>query len=223
MSLVLSTILLFAKDPRGGLAKTRLARVIGDEAAAALYEAFVGDLLDVVATLQQRRQAVGELHTDTPTDSWSACPFPRRQQAPGDLGAKMLHALNGALSAGHPQAIVLASDAPSLPQAHLEALLCRTEDVVFGPCDDGGYYAVACRRTHSAMFDAIEWSTDRALEQSIAAARRSGLTVGLGPAWFDVDEPADLVRLLAGGELRHRTARLVRQSAMIKVNPSVHY
>ena len=42
------TLLLFAKEPRPGQVKTRLASRIGDEAACDLYRAFLKDLAALV-------------------------------------------------------------------------------------------------------------------------------------------------------------------------------
>jgi len=67
--------------------------------------------------------------------------------------------------------------------------------VALGPCADGGFYAIAARRTEEAMFAGVEWSSGRERGQTIEACRRSGLTVECGGLWDDVDTPADLPRL----------------------------
>ena len=52
----MTTVLgLFAKPPVPGTVKTRLAEDIGNEAAASLYAAFVGDLLQLHANTADRR------------------------------------------------------------------------------------------------------------------------------------------------------------------------
>ena len=68
-------------------------------------------------------------------------------------------------------------------------------DVALGPCEDGGYYAIACRRTHPRMFDGVTWLSAETLAQTEEAARRCGLSVERGPGWYDVDRPEDLLRL----------------------------
>jgi uncharacterized protein len=115
----------------------------------------------------------------------------------------MFHSLKTALDAGHSLAMILGSDAPTLPAAHLDRLLASRADVTLGPCEDGGYYAIACRRVHREMFDGVEWSGPMALEQTRLAAMRCGLEVELGPVWFDVDGPADLQRLASTGSAPH--------------------
>ena len=190
-------IAVFAKAPRPGLVKTRLG--LAPDIAAALHEAFVRDALALAMTAS----AGVELHTDVETGAWRDVDVPRRLQAAGDLGARMLAALPG---------LIIGSDAPSLPLAHLTQLIATPGDVVLGPAEDGGYWAILARRTHPYMFAGVEWSTAGTGEQTIAACRDCGLDVQLGLIWFDVDEPADLRRLAANPEsLSPRTRALIER------------
>lgn len=121
----------------------------------------------------------------------------------------MLHALDAALHSGATPALIVGGDVPTLPAHHLTAVLASDADVVLGPSEDGGYYAISCRRTHPHMFEKVEWSSPSALEQTAGAARACGLSVAFGPPWFDIDSAADIDRLLASGPLpRHTSAVL---------------
>ena len=185
---------VFAKAPRPGFVKTRLG--LEPEVAAQLHEAFVRDAL---ALAGER----AELHTDVETEAWRDVDVPRRLQVAGDLGARMLAAL---------PALILGSDAPSLPASHLGELIATPGDVVLGPAEDGGYWAILARRAHPRMFEGVEWSTARTREQTIAACRACGLSVSLGPEWFDVDDPAGLRRLaLRPDLLSARTRALIER------------
>jgi len=201
-------MILFAKAPVAGRVKTRLAREIGAGRAVELHRAFVTDSLTklkeftTVADLQ--------LHTDNPTDAWSELDVAREVQTPGGLQLKLLHALGQGLAAGRPQVIIFGSDSPTLPHAHVQRLLDSTADVALGPCEDGGYYAIACRRVHPDMFAGVAWSTPDALEQTERAARACGLSVDRGDLWYDVDGPEDLARLMAEPGLPEATARALR-------------
>ena len=197
-------IILFAKAPIPGRVKTRLQPPLSPAEAAALHEGFVYDLIH---RLQSFPQASLELHTDIPTDAWASTGVAQRLQSEGDLPLKMFHALDQALRRGHDRAMIAGTDAPTLPLAHLNQLLASEADVALGPTDDGGYYAIACRTTHPAMFDDVEWSGPLTLEHTVRAIERAGLSVELGPRWFDVDEPVDLERLAASPDLPARTAR----------------
>ncbi len=125
----------------------------------------------------------------------------------------MLAALSQSLARGRPRVVILGSDVPDLPAAHVEELLGIDADVAFGPAEDGGYYAISCRRSDPRMFDRVDWSTGEELEQTIAACRRCGLTVATGPSWHDVDTPADLERLARSPGLRRHTREWFKQYA----------
>jgi len=187
-------MILFAKAPVPGHVKTRLAAAIGAGPAAELYDAFVAD---TIAKLTEFRDFADiQLHTDTLTDAWSEPGVARDLQAQGGLELKLLHALAGALQVGRPQAMILGSDSPTLPRGHIQRLLDSAADVTLGPCEDGGYYAIACRRVHPEMFEGVVWSTRHVLEQTERAVRASGLSVERGDLWYDVDGPEDLARLM---------------------------
>lgn len=189
-----SVILLFAKAPIPGRVKTRLQPVLSATEAAELHTCFVGDVLESLEGFND--QASIELHLDQPTLAWNEFPNPRKLQQGDNLGARMWNAAHEALAQNNDKALILGSDAPTLPKAHLHFLLHSQADLSFGPTEDGGYYAIAFRRVPAGLFDGVEWSTEQTLAQSIAAVQKLGLSVELGPLWYDIDSPADLVRLV---------------------------
>ena len=189
-------IVVFAKAPRPGFVKTRLG--LAPALAAQLHESFVRDALALARTASDRV----ELHTDVETEAWSDLPTPRRLQVNGDLGMRMLAVL---------PSLIIGSDAPSLPPAHLTAMIATPGDVVLGPAEDGGYWGILARRRHERMFEGVEWSTPDTREQTIAACRACGLQVALGSEWFDVDEPRDLRRLAAQPEALSPSTRALIQ------------
>lgn len=188
---MLPLVILFAKAPVPGRVKTRLG--LDPERAAALHSAFVRRTLETLQSCAAELDI--ELSTDDPTDAWNEFSAPRSVQVSGSLGERIFAALDCGLSAGRRKVMVLGSDSPDLPPAHIRALLASRADVAIGPTEDGGFYAIACSRIDPAMFDGVRWSTSSALDDTAAASRRSGLTVEIGPAWFDIDRPEDLARL----------------------------
>ncbi|MEZ5402131.1 MAG: TIGR04282 family arsenosugar biosynthesis glycosyltransferase [Bryobacteraceae bacterium] len=180
-------MIVFAKAPVPGRVKTRLG--LAPQIAARLHESFVAATLDLCARLEARV----ELHTDVETPAWGQYAVPRALQASGDLGARMLAALDSRPA----PVMIVGSDAPTLPPGHLAELLGALDahDIALGPADDGGYYAIAARRTHPLMFEGVAWSTADTLDRTVASCRRAGLTVAIGSWWFDVDTPEDLKRL----------------------------
>lgn len=192
-------LILFAKAPVEGRVKTRLIPYLTPQQAAALHAVLVEDMLQRLKALKPATSL--ELHTDEPTEAWPEATT-RCLQIEGDLGARMLHAIVSALDKGRTQVMVLGSDAAGLPLAHIEELLACPADVTLGPSADGGYYAISCRRTAPGMFNGVRWSTRNALADTLAAALACGLTAAVGPPWFDIDTPEDLVRLPESLRLR---------------------
>lgn len=114
----------------------------------------------------------------------------------------MLAALGNGLAEGRPVTMILGSDSPTLPAAFVSEILECPADVCLGPATDGGFYAIACRRTSPAMFDGVTWSSPHTLEQTSRAIQQAGLTVALGSLWYDVDTKEDLERLITDPNLR---------------------
>jgi uncharacterized protein len=200
-------LIIFAKAPAPGKVKTRLVPPLSLEGAALLHDAFVRDTIE----LCQRVAALTlELHTNIETDAWSDLEVPRKLQYEGDLGLKMLKALEHALQSGAPRAVVLGSDSPHLPPGHLGSLINSEADIVLGPSEDGGYYAISARRTHPQMFAHVRWSTSHALADTLTACAACHLTTALGPSWFDIDTPAELDRLIHSERIPPNTHRALR-------------
>lgn len=200
-------LILFAKAPVPGRVKTRLVPPLSPEAAARLHTAFVVATIDILHEL--RGVADLELHTDIPTDAWADCGVPQRLQCEGDLGLKLFQALTNALSEGRSRVLILGSDSPTLPATHLRELMESDADVAAGPADDGGFYAISCRKAHPAMFDGVEWSAPWTLCQTLAAAATCGLRVKTGSPWYDIDTAADLERLRNEAHLPRNIANII--------------
>jgi rSAM/selenodomain-associated transferase 1 len=185
-------MLLFAKAPVAGRVKTRLIPPLDGKQAAKVHEMLVAEMWIRLGELSDA--ADRELCTDEETAAWPEA-APRGLQGSGDLGERMLGALEEALAKGRQKAMIVGSDTTGLPVAHLRDLLRSDADVALGPAEDGGYYAICCRRVKAGMFDGVRWSTAHALADTVAGALRCGLTVQVGAPWFDIDTAKDLERL----------------------------
>jgi uncharacterized protein len=190
-------LVVVAKYPQPGQVKTRLAAVIGAAAACALYRAFLGDL-------EARLSAAGypPLWAYTPAEAPFAAVVggPERcfPQVGPDLNARLRNVFRALLDAGWQQIAIISSDTPHLPLAWLaEAYAALAEhDLVLGPADDGGYSLIAMAAAHE-VFEGVAMGSARVLAQTLALADALGLRTHLLGSIFDVDEPADLVRLAA--------------------------
>lgn len=189
-------VLVFAKPPRTGVAKTRLAPALGPEGSAALAAALFEDTWSRVSGL---RWAQPVLVTPEPDAvEWGTARAPSRwQQGDGDLGERLARAFERALADGTGAAIAVGTDAPGLPAELLEAARAALErsDAVLGPCDDGGFYLLALRRCPPGLLDGLPWSTDATFDRTRARLLDHGLSVEVLRGWFDVDGPEDLAKL----------------------------
>ena len=78
--------------------------------------------------------------------------------------------------------------------------------VVLGPSDDGGYYLIGMKRNHPQLFERVDWSTERGLEQTKQRAGELNLEVSLLPTGYDVDD-ATTLRWLCEELLSDKSAR----------------
>jgi rSAM/selenodomain-associated transferase 1 len=210
-------LVVFARCPVAGQVKTRLAARIGDEPAAALYEAFLRDLV-----LRFRGAPFAVRWAVAPPEDGFADRFglPASacfEQSGADLGARMHSAFREALAAGARRCVVIGSDMPQLRVEVVEEAFERlaTTDLVLGPAEDGGYYLIALREAHD-VFHGVAWSSAAVLDETLRRADALGLSVGLLERGFDVDEPEDIERLrrfLAerGSEECAETARVLER------------
>jgi hypothetical protein len=194
---------VFAKPPRPGAAKTRLAPAVGSEGAASLARAFITDTWATVTRLPWARPVLAS--TEAWPDGLLPAPVEVWQQGEGDLGARMEHILLRGLEVC-PAVMALGADSPGLPVAHLEAARAALAhaDAVFGPSDDGGFYLLALRRLPSGALANLPWSQPETLVRTEERLKSLGLTVARVAPFFDVDVPADLERLeheLKAGQL----------------------
>ena len=192
-------LIVFAKAPVPGTVKTRLARVMGDEAAARLSSRMLTE------TLTHAIEAgIGPVELccapDTTHPEFMRAAIERgvglTSQGEGDLGARMHRALTRSLHA-HRHALLIGTDAPSLDAARLRdaAAALHTHAAVFVPAADGGYVLVGLAQPMSALFDEIAWGTGQVMAQTRERLRASGIDAAELASVHDVDEPEDLVHV----------------------------
>lgn len=196
------TAIVFAKPAIPGAVKTRLIPPLTAEQAAEFHLAALSDVLDVVRRITPRLRLL------VAGDAAAIEDFRRRHpdieieaQVGADLGARVSRAFDDTFRSGARRVVLVGSDHPSLPPSYLVRIFDRLEsrDVVIGPSEDGGYYAVGIRRdgwpAAKALFVGIPWSTPDVLQETLDRARTARIDFELAPTWYDVDRPEDLERL----------------------------
>jgi uncharacterized protein len=164
-------VVIFAKAPRLGTVKTRLAASLGDVQTLAFYQSVLSQTADrlrlgpwqlVIAVTPD--QAVND------AELWPA-DIHRIPQGQGDLGARMGRLL--ALATTESPLVIVGSDIPDLDQPHVERALAslRTADLVLGPASDGGYWLIGAACPPSRLlFDDVRWSTEHARADTVRNA-----------------------------------------------------
>jgi rSAM/selenodomain-associated transferase 1 len=210
-------LIVMAKAPVAGFAKTRLVPPLTHEQAASLAEAMLCDMLARPWLGFERHLCVsGESHhfEAAVRDGWKLS-----KQADGDLGARLEAASLAAFAAAARAVVFLGTDAPDLPDAFMEELkqaLADGAELVVGPATDGGYYTLATSAHVPLLFRGMPWSRPELFDATVAAASAAGLRTHVLPTWSDIDEVEDLARfdlrfsesVLAGAQgLAHLTKR----------------
>ena len=115
------------------------------------------------------------------------------------FGERLYFAVEDLFKCGFESVCLIDSDSPTVPAenfAEAVELLSTSEDrVVLGPSDDGGYYLIGVKKPHRHLFEQIDWSTERVLNQTMQRATEIGIEVKLLPTGYDVDDDASLRRL----------------------------
>lgn len=203
-------IIVMAKAPRAGEAKTRLAPPLTREEAARLAACLFADtaasalgagaaLAVAYAPADGRATLEGVLRGRLPEEALGGVLW--LEQRGEGLGERLEGVAARAFGEGFGPLVFVGADSPTLPPSCLAAALEMfgrgLADVVLGPTEDGGYYAVGMREPAPGLFDSVEWSTPLAYQQTALNAARLGLRLSELPPWYDVDTPADLARLRA--------------------------
>jgi hypothetical protein len=191
-------LLVIAKRPAPGQTKTRLTPPLSPEQAAQLYECFLSDTLAVARAAPDVTRLINYAPDEAKGYFRALAPdFGLVPQIGADLGERLDNALTHCLSDGFTRAVIMDSDSPTLPVAHLTQAFQALEeaDVVLGPCDDGGYYLIGLKRPAPRLTREVTMSTPHVLRDTLALARRLRLKTALLPTWYDVDTSAELSRL----------------------------
>jgi uncharacterized protein len=196
-------LIVMAKAPVPGFAKTRLIPALGADGAAQL----AARLLE--HTLREARAAAFDAFTLACAPNITHAAFAAQQQqggvalaaqGEGDLGARMQRQFERAFAQGAARVIVIGTDAPALAAGLLRraADALANSDAVFAPAADGGYALIGLRRVLPALFHDMPWSTSAVMATTRERVLQAAMHHTELPLVHDIDEPADLTHLPAG-------------------------
>jgi len=191
-----AALLVIAKDPQPGRAKTRLCPPCTPDQAAQLAAAALNDTLDVVARAPAARCV---LVLDGNPSRWRRPGLEIVPQRAGGLADR----LAGAFADVGGPALLVGMDTPQLTVGLLLDGLgaLGDHDAVLGPAVDGGYWSVGLREPHPEAFAGVPMSTDETRAHQRRRFDALGLRTYYQPELRDVDtiDDAHAVASLAPG------------------------
>lgn len=192
-------IVIFAKLPAAGFAKTRLIPALGAEGAARLAQQMLHHTVR-----EALAAAVGTVElcvTPSPDEpEWRQQKLPHEVswscQGEGDLGDRLSRAARRTLQSGE-SILLIGTDCPVLnaKQIKIAAQALSHSDAVLIPATDGGYVLLGVNQFHEALFNTIAWSTATVSAETIIRMKHLKWSIALLPACHDIDEPSDLAHL----------------------------
>lgn len=188
-----ATVFIFAKTPRMGAAKTRLARGLGKAEAQRLARMACARTLR--AARDPRWRTVLCITPDTHCHAQLGGLWPRglerRPQGRGDLGARLDRAWRAAPLG---PVIFLGTDTPDVTRDLIWRAVkgVGQGNAVIGPARDGGFWLLGLghARTQRAPFEMVRWSSPHTLAD-VLANLPAGLPVQTLPVLIDLDEASD--------------------------------
>jgi uncharacterized protein len=194
-------LIVFARLPRRGRVKTRLAATVGEDLALRAYRSLLDRTLALAASVpvQCRELLIAEGDPRPVETAWldtlRDAGWRVGRQATGGLGERMAGALSAAL-AQRQLPVLIGCDCPVLEASDVAAAFeaLGSSDAVFSPTEDGGYALVGIARALPEAFRSVPWGS-----ATVMAVTRDRLRA-CGARWFelrtlwDVDVEADLRR-----------------------------
>jgi glycosyltransferase A (GT-A) superfamily protein (DUF2064 family) len=195
------TVLVVAKAPVAGLAKTRLTPPATPRQAARIAVASLLDTLDAAGGSRVVVAMTGRLaHAERATELRRALRRTTVLRQRGDRFAHRLanaHADTARVCRGS-AVLQVGMDTPQLTPGLIADAARRlsTVDAVLGPAEDGGWWALGLHDPRAAeVLRGVPMSRADTGERTLHALRRAGLRVGLLPELSDVDTMLDALRV----------------------------
>jgi len=189
-------IIIIAKAPLAGLAKTRLIPALGATGAAMLAKRMLMQTLS-----EAYKAALGVVEfcvTPAPGEpSWQDLSVPPgvnwSAQGEGDLGARMARAACRAAKDGG-QFMLIGTDCPAMNATQLRqaAAHLQDHDAVMIPTFDGGYALLGLQAFDARLFADMPWSTDVVASETQRRVAQLQWSQKILPALHDIDQPDDL-------------------------------
>jgi uncharacterized protein len=194
-------LLVMAKAPIPGRVKTRLCPPWTPEQAATIAAAALDDTLTAGLAFPAVRHTLVLDPGDDAATTWQRPGGWRAVTQHGDgLGSRLGNAFTDTAIVGV-TSLLIGMDTPQVtPEllATVAAGMTDGTDAVLAPALDGGWWALALREpVYARVLADVPMSTATTGADTVAALRKLGATVAIGPALGDVDTAANAVEIAA--------------------------
>ncbi len=189
--MIKNVVIVFIRNPELGKVKTRLAKVIGQEAALNIY----------IQLLEHTEQVLSSLTCDIAVyysnqieqnDIWNKPSYKKHLQIGEDLGERMCNAFAEQFNLKYQKVVIVGSDLFDLKPNHIteafEAL--EQNDVVIGPAKDGGYYLLGMKQLIPEVFQNKNWGTETIFNDTLKDLK--SYTIKILETLNDIDTFEDL-------------------------------
>jgi rSAM/selenodomain-associated transferase 1 len=211
---------VMTKAPYAGKVKTRLTPPLTPVEAAKFNICFLRDLSASISQACGQSPAAGigvftpsgaeDIYNDILPKDFFLMP-----QRGDSFGQRLVFAAEDLFKIGFESVCLINSDSPTVPASSFAEAVIELANpgdrIVLGPSEDGGYYLIGLKQLHRRVFEQIDWSTERVLEQTKQRAGECGVNVYQLAAGLDVDDRATLAHLCE--ELFGRPARSISDVA----------
>ncbi|HEY1840229.1 MAG TPA: DUF2064 domain-containing protein [Mycobacterium sp.] len=223
MSVIPVTLLVVAKAPEPGKAKTRLAASVGDRVAAEIAAAALLDTLDAVAATPVAARVValtGDLNAAAGADDILRRleSFTVIAQRGNDFADRLVNAHGdaGAVCEGHP-VLQIGMDTPQVTDQLLASCARRLLEAqaVLGPACDGGWWILGLNKPATAQYlRSVPMSRPDTGELTAKALRNRGVDVTTVETLADVDVVDDVAAVRNACDPAGRFARVTHAAGL---------
>jgi uncharacterized protein len=171
----MNLLIIFAREPKLGKVKTRLAKSIGQEKALAAYQLL---LKKTLSTFKQTNYKVKIYYT--------------ARQSGRNLGSRMLNAFKDNIRK-YDKIALIGVDCPFITKTIVRQSFTALSQnpLVIGPSKDGGYYLIGLTKIFPEIFKGVDWGTGKVLRQTV---KRSRIKPHLLKKLYDIDTVKDYKR-----------------------------
>src|SRR5436309_13283627 len=171
----LCALAVMTKVPQAGQVKTRLVQPLTPSEAAELNKCFLRDTAASISSAACDNNACA-IAVYTPVGCEAAytdilaVDFKLLPQRGEEFGERLYFAAEDLFKCGFESVCLIDSDSPTVSAASFSSavvgLMKPGDRVVLGPSEDGGYYLIGLKKPHRELFERLDWSTERGLDQT---------------------------------------------------------